>query len=437
MEAKWFTPQKIAIFISAVLSVAIMFLAFIRSGDEEPLQYVIFAAILFGTDFLLCEKINSKYSAVMAVLFIFLNAVGMGLILLNGSSVISTLLIIAVAITTAFIFFKLMRAVSEWIYRSKRNTVITLTVIGCCTVACYLVLFLFPKINNARAWIVIGKFTFQLTEITKLLFLVSLSVIFASPHIRRQVICSLIFLGMNIIFLCIHNELGTAFVIAITWLIVQFIFTKTKQGLMIVFVSFIAAMFIIMTVTALYNESGGANGQDILSTIVNKIYLRIFPTDTYQTDIALQSFVNGGILGASHDYVLDIPIAESDFAFANLCQRFGALFGIIVILSFVVMIFDIYKFSDECDIMAHDFRLSLIFIIVMTVQMSIVVFTNTGVLATIGICAPFISEGGSQCVITYTMALYIVSAMSPQVRKIRKKRIKREEIFEDETKMPL
>ena len=174
-----------------------------------------------------------------------------------------------------------------------------------------------------------------------------------------------------------------------------------------------------------------------LETAINKIYLRIFPTDTYQTDIALQSFVNGGILGASHDYVLDIPIAESDFAFANLCQRFGALFGIIVILSFVVMIFDIYKFSDECDIMAHDFRLSLIFIIVMTVQMSIVVFTNTGILATIGICAPFISEGGSQCVITYTMALYIVSAMSPQVRKIRKKRIKREEIFEDETKMPL
>ncbi len=437
--AKLLTPKKITIAISAILSLAIMFLAFIKSGDEEYLPYVMFGIILFGVDLLLCEAVTEKHSAVMAAAFIFLNTTGIAMTLLNGSFMAGTLVIIAVSVMSAFLFLKLMKGMTEWIYQSKRNTVITLTVIIVCTVAMYLILFLFRKINNARAWIIVDigshTFTFQITEITKLLFLIAMSVIFASPYIKRQIFWSLAFLGVNILFLCIHNELGTAFVMAVSWLIVQFIFTKTKHGLIIVFVSLISAMLVIMTVNSIYGELGNSDTQNIIFTIVDKIHSRLFPEDTYQMDIALQSIVNGSIFGASSDYILDIPVAESDYAFANLCQRLGTLFGIIVIASFILTIFNLYRFSDKFELPDYNIRLSLIFTVTMTVQMIIIIFTNTGILATIGICAPFISEGGSQCVVTYAMALFIVNSMSQQVKKPKIKHIKRKEIFADETEL--
>ena len=437
--AKLLTPKKLTIAVSAVMSLSIMFMAFLKSGDEEYLPYVMFGIILFGADLLLCETVAGKHSAIMAAAFVFLNTTGIAMTLLNGSSMAGTLCIIVVSVAGAFLFFKLMRKAAEWTGRSKRNTVITLTVIFICMCVLYSILFLFPKINNARAWIVINAgghlFTFQVTEITKLLFLTAVSIIFASPHIKRQIFWSLVFLGINILFLCIHNELGTAFVMAVSWLIIQFIFTGTKHGLVIVFVSLISAMLVIMTVNSIYGELGDSDTQNIVFTIVDKIHSRLFPEDTYQMDIALESIVNGGIFGASSDYILDIPVAESDYAFANLCQRFGALFGIVVIASFILIVFNLYQFLDKTDFPNYELRLSLIFTVTMTVQMIIIIFTNTGILATIGICAPFISEGGSQCVITYAMALYIVSSMSPQAKKPKIKRIKRKEIFADETEL--
>ena len=415
-------------------------MAFIKSSDEEYLPYVMFGIILFGVDLLLCEAVTEKHSAVMAAAFIFLNTTGSAMTLLNGSFVAGTLVIIAVSVMGAFLFLKLMKGMTEWIYKSKRNTVIVLTVIFVCTIALYLILFLFPKINNARAWIVLNAgghaFTFQVTEITKLLFLISMSIIFASPYIKKQLTWSLIFLVVNVFALCVHNELGTAFVMAVSWLIIQFIFTRTKHGLAIIFIAVIAVMLAVMLVNALYEKFGDSDTQNIIITIVNKIHSRLSPEDTYQMDIALESIINGGILGASPDYILDIPVAESDYAFANLCQRLGALFGIIVIASFILIIFNLYRFTDKFELPNYNIRLSLIFTVTITVQMIIIIFTNTGILATIGICAPFISEGGSQCVVTYAMALYIVSSISPQPKQPkRKKYIKRKEIFADETKL--
>ena len=438
--AKLLTPRKITITISAVLSLMIMFLAFVKSGDKEYLPYVMFGIILFGVDLLLCESVTEKHSAVMAAAFIFLNTTGIAMTLLNGSFVAGTLVIIAVSVMGAFLFLKLMKGLTEWIYQSKRNTVIVLTVIFVCTVVLYLILFFFPKINNARAWIVLNAggytFTFQVTEITKMLFLIAMSVIFASPYIRKQLTWSLIFLGVNILFLCVHNELGTAFVMAISWLIIQFIFAKTKHGLAIIFMAVIAVMLAVMLVNALYDKFGDSDTQNIIITIVNKIHSRLSLEDTYQMDIALESIINGGVLGASPDYILDIPVAESDYAFANLCQRLGTLFGIIVIASFILIIFNLYRFSDKFELPDYNIRLSLIFTVTMTVQMIIIIFTNTGILATIGICAPFISEGGSQCVVTYAMAFYIVNSISAQPEKLkRNKRIKRKEIFADETEL--
>ena len=237
---------------------------------------------------------------------------------------------------------------------------------------------------------------------------------------------------MNVLFLAVHNELGTACIITLVITIIHFLFSRKQRGIIFIVVVILLVMTAVIVSNILYPRLEGLDTENIAVKIVNKIYTRVHQSDHYQTDLAVLGIINGGLFGASSDYIIDIPVRDSDFAFANLCQYFGNLSGIIIICCFIFVIYSLYRYFIQTERFDYHFHLVGIFIITITIQAIIVIFTNTGLFPVVGIGMPYVSEGGSQNILNYIMAVIIVSAFSSHsddIKPLFKKRTKGKEIF--------
>jgi len=415
--------------MSAIFSAGIMLLGYTHSGNTDALLYATFGTILFGLDLIFCTIVTSPHSAAAASAFIFLNTTGTALMLINGASVVKLLVITSTATVITVIFLKVMPFISKRCGRSSKSVRITLIIMTAGTVILYLLLFFFPKINGARVWFKLGPVTFQVSELTKLLFLLELSIIICSQYLssRKQLIASALLLMLHAGFLILHNELGTLFLLVIVWSLSAFVFLPIKTGIFVLFGVAVGFMLCMLIVNSLYVSFQGTEQDNIVVTVVNKIHNRLCPSDTYQIDIALQAIVNGGALGCPSDYRLDIPVAESDFAFALLSQSLGSVTAILSVIAACVPVLSLYRFACVGKL-NRNYILAFIAGLTFAAQSATVFFTNTGFFPTVGVGLPFISEGGSNCIINFILAAVIARTMSPQEQKPRIKRIKKKEL---------
>ena len=423
------SPKGIAILLSGIFSTGIMLLGFTRSGGNDALLCLTFGTILFGIDILFCTMVTSPHSAAAALAFVFINTTGTALQLTNDTSLIKLLVITAAAVIITVVFMKMMPFISRRCNRSAVSFRVTVTLLTALTVALYLMLFLFPKINNARVWLVIGGFTVQASEITKLLFLLTLSLIMCSPYVtaKKQLILSAVILLIHAAFLMIHNELGTLFLLVIIWTISVFVFLPTKLGVFVLFGVTVSFMLGLLLVNSLYATLQGSELDNTIVTIVNKIHDRLFHVETYQSDMALQAIVNGGLTGSPADYRLDVPVGDSDFAFAALlCQNFGVLTAMISVVAAAVPVIALYRFACGGRL-NRNYILAFIAGISFTIQFVTVLLTNSGFFPIVGIGLPFIS-GGTNYVMSFILAAVIVKTMSPEKEQPNPKRLNKKEL---------
>ena len=112
-----------------------------------------------------------------------------------------------------------------------------------------------------------------------------------------------------------------------------------------------------------------------------------------------------------------LPASHTDFIFATVCEKFGILGGIFVVLLLVVMVVRILIIAKEC---GKDYGS----IICVGVAAVIIVQTleNLGMclamLPVVGITLPFLSCGGSSVLATYVL-LSIVHSVSKYRSKMR------------------
>jgi rod shape determining protein RodA len=135
-----------------------------------------------------------------------------------------------------------------------------------------------------------------------------------------------------------------------------------------------------------------------------------------------QCIANGGIFGIGlmgKGYYEALPASHTDFIFATVCEKFGIVGGIAVVLILVVMVIRIFVISVSCgkDYGAYISAGVAAIVIVQTIE-------NLGMclamLPVVGLTLPFVSCGGSSVLATYVLLslVHSIKGHKPRARII-------------------
>ncbi|MEG1255108.1 FtsW/RodA/SpoVE family cell cycle protein [Clostridium sp.] len=209
---------------------------------------------------------------------------------------------------------------------------------------------------------------------------------------------------VSLLFMLAQTDLGSAllfFAIALTML---YIATSNKKYVIIALLLFLI---------------GGTVGYFLFSHVRVRVMIWQDPWK-YGYDEGLQlvqsliAIANGGFVGVGlgNGYPGYIPVVESDFIFAAICEELGLLIGFaVIILNFLLF----YRCIRAALYTKDKFsRLLAVGYSTMIVSQTLVIIGGvTGAIPLTGITLPFVSYGGSSMLISY-FALGIIQKISEE-----------------------
>lgn len=240
--------------------------------------------------------------------------------------------------------------------------------------------------HGATLWISVGGMSIQLTEFAKITYLIVLADFFKNRATKKH---QLIFAGWAaFVFLLIMllPDLGSAMILLPTTLIVYVVMTS----------EYLTTLIILL--------SGSSLGA-IAFALFPHVQRRIIGWTTLWTQVndnnrqivyGLQAIARGGLFGKGlgNGSPGGIPLASSDMVFAILCEEFGIVVGLSVVLFFILT----WLRSAKIVIRSQDgFSSSLALGIgtLLFVEAAIVISGVTGLFPLTGATLPMIAKGGS------------------------------------------
>lgn len=255
--------------------------------------------------------------------------------------------------------------------------------------------------HGAQNWISIGGITVQPSEFVKVAFIfvgsATLEKIQTSKNIIKFIAFSIVCVGTLILI----RDFGTALIFFVTFLIIAFMNSGDFKTI------------------ALAVSAAGLGGAIVIKykSYVTKrfaIYRHIWedPYDKgYQQAHILTGMASGGLLGlgignGSIRRYFDNYLTTTDDVFGIICEEWGFLFGIVLVLSFVAiaisaLVNSIAARSTFYSISAVAGAGMLLF------QTALNIFGITDVLPLTGVTLPFVSQGGSSMISCWAILAFI------------------------------
>ncbi len=255
-------------------------------------------------------------------------------------------------------------------------------------------------VNGAKNWIEIGGITFQPSEFVKVAFIfvgaATLEKIQTSKNIFAFIAFSIACVGALILI----KDLGTALVFFVTFLIIAFMNSGDIKTIILAVASAVMGAGIVVKyksyVTARFS-----------------VYRHVFDKDFYNSSGFQQSrtligLASGGLLGLGigHGNVRHVAFSSTDLIFGVICEEWGFIFGVILVLTFVAiavsaLINSIAARSTFYSIAAVAGAGMLLF------QTALNIFGVTDVLPLTGVTLPFVSQGGSSMMCCWGVLAFI------------------------------
>lgn len=357
----------------------------------------------------------SKNTTYLALVFSLCSLIGITFQSFVEDSPVKLLVLNIFALCGAVALFFLYKLIKEMLI-VKGKYIVFLIVAFSATIALYLVLIFFgidPNGSGVKLWISLFGFTLQLTEIIKLVFLLSITVILTCfSKTKAKVLISSALFCLNFIFLFILHETGTIIILAFTLILGMILFCNTKAGIILFIVFVLGCIFFIYMVFAVNSTFENSNDNSILKIFENW-QNRLTRADNSHQDRALLGAINGGLFGCSKNYIIEVFAGGTDFAIDYACQLFGLWFIFVPVMEMLLIIMFTFRKSNNYNIYnTFEYKFSLILTFSIIVQSIVSIGNNASALPCIGVGMPFLSYGGTQLLLNYTLALLIVSGIS-------------------------
>ncbi len=264
-------------------------------------------------------------------------------------------------------------------------------------------------LNGAKNWIYIKNQGFQPSEFIRILFVLALAALLEKRSggkimqtEMRKSLAIMVYAYINIGFLVIQREWGIAVLFFLIYISLFFVFGKRQS--LILLNGLIASLGLYLGYKFLYHIK-----------VRVSIWLDPFSDPSgkgYQIVQSLIAMASGGFTGkglgnGSPEYV---PFVESDFIFSAICEEFGILGGISVILLYFILVYRAFKIALSVR-NSFDKKVAVGLSSMIAFQTFIILGGVIKFIPLTGITLPFISYGGSSMVTSF-MALGILQAIS-------------------------
>ena len=259
--------------------------------------------------------------------------------------------------------------------------------------------FIAPTIRGVRAWIVIGPFQFQMSELAKFALILLYSSFFAKGHTGiahfKNLFLSFAYLVIPLFFVVIQPDMGTALILFGIWFCYLLVCGIKWRHLLAAAVIF-SAIFVFMWNGFLENYQ-----KDRISALFHPERDPLGVNySVIQSKIAIGSagFFGKGFKQGTQSQLGFLPEAQTDFIFSSFTEEWGLLGALAVLAVFFTMIFRIIKIGIFADNNFSRFiclGASLLFLLHFVLNVG----SCLGLLPVIGVSFPFLSYGGSNLLI--------------------------------------
>ena len=315
-------------------------------------------------------------------------------------------------VMAAVIALAVMVCVSALGHGQIRRVALALLVVMFAALAA--VLIIGPEVNGARRWLRFAGHSIQPSEFAKPAFVVISAWLLAETQRRTEVPAIWMALVLYVAFaglLLAEPDVGQTLLISLVW---GAMFLLSGQPL-------------IGTAACLgVGIAGGAVAYAVFPHVQARVDKFLFPgtTESFQTDRALQSFIEGGFFGrgpGEGTIKSVLPDAHTDFIFAVIAEEYGILACLVLagLIAFIVLraLFHVVEEKDLFVRLAVS-GLALLFAIQAMINMGV----NAGLLPAKGMTLPLISNGGSSTVAIGVGLGLMLGLMRPVPAAMRSRR---------------
>lgn len=273
-------------------------------------------------------------------------------------------------------------------------------------------------VGNAARWIELGPFSFQFSELAKILMIIVLANYLAARQGRLDSIGSIVgaclLVGPPLVLVMLQPDLGTSLVFGVIlagmlWM----------SGASLKWLAALAAGVVALVPLAWTYVLHDYQKQRLLSFLDAEPDIKGSGYQLYQAQIAVGSggWVGKGLTNGTQAQGDFLPVQTTDFVFAILAEELGFIGGIVVFTLFFLLLWRVlaagWRSRDPFGTMfAAGMASMILFQLIVNVGMVM------GVMPITGIPLPFVTHGGASLV---SMALGLGIIQSINVRQTRAK----------------
>lgn len=262
-------------------------------------------------------------------------------------------------------------------------------------------------VNGSKNWIDLGAFSFQPSEIIKILYIMFLACHYSGswrkPFLKASpMLMTGIVTYVYILFLVMQRDWGTILVIFAIFIFMVYVYEENRRFLIF---NIVAAVIVALL------------GYKFLYHIQVRVGAWLNPWEDvsnkgYQIAQSLFAIASGGYFGrglgnGSPSYV---PEVHTDFIFAAICEEMGVFGGAAVIILFFLLAYRCFKITLNTQ---NEFNkaVGLGLTLMFALQTFIIIGGVIKFIPLTGITVPFVSYGGTSIVVSFA-SLGIMQAIS-------------------------
>ena len=261
---------------------------------------------------------------------------------------------------------------------------------------------LFGKVTNGAAnWIYIGIFSFQPSELVKVIYIIIGAGTLDKLNTKKDLF---IFIGFSVVcvgLLAIMRDLGTALIFFITFLLIAFMRSGDfKTIILAVAAAVFGATFAIRFMPYVADRF--------------KAYRNVWKyaqAEGYQQTHVLTFIASGGLFGVGigNGFLKQVAASESDLVFGLVAEEMGIIVAITLALAVALLV--VYARAITTRSRSTFYSISACCAAgLLVVQLTLNIFGATDLLPLTGVTFPFISSGGSSIISCWGLLAFIKAA---------------------------